>query len=134
MIKADSVVIKETKYIAFFSIILSVIMQVIFLLLGKWDLKVLLGNILSTALMIGNFYFMGLAVQKAVATGDEKESKKIMKNSQNLRTFVIFVVVLLGAWLPYFSTLAVIIPLFFTRIAIAFRPLWKNEESTKEVS
>ncbi len=134
MTKANSIVKKETKYIAYFSTILSMLMQSIFLLIGKWDYTVLLGNILSTALMIANFYFMGLSVQKAVDCGDEKEAKKIMKNSQSLRTFIMFVVVLLGAWLPIFSTIAIIIPLFFTRIAIAFRPLWKKEESTKEVS
>ena len=126
MVKADSVVRQETKYIAYFSVVLSVLMQAVFLLLGKWDLSVLLGNILSTALMVGNFYFLGLSVQKAVATGDEKESKKIMKNSQSLRTLVMFIVVMLGAWIPAFSTIAIIIPLFFTRIAIAFRPLWEK--------
>ena len=134
MIKADSTVIKETKYIAYFSLILSVLMQAVFLILNKWDYTVLLGNILSTALMISNFYFMGLAVQKAVSSGGEKEAKRIMKNSQSLRMFVMFIVVLAGAALPAFSTISIIIPLFFTRIAIAFRPLWKAEESAKEVT
>lgn len=122
MPKADKTVLKETKYIACWTIILSVLMQGIFLIISMWDYTVLLGNILSGGAMILNFFFMGLSVQKAVET-DDQEARKIMRTSQTLRNFFIFVVLVAGVCAPCFSTIAVIIPLFFTRIAIALRPL-----------
>ncbi|MBO5369356.1 MAG: hypothetical protein J6B23_01620, partial [Clostridia bacterium] len=65
-------------------------------------------------------------VQKAVVQ-DEADARKTIRTSQSLRTFFMFVFVVLGVVVPCFSTLSVIIPLFFTRIAIAFRPLVKNK-------
>jgi len=122
MPKANEVVRKETGYIAFCTVVLSTLMQIIFLIAGSWTYKVILGNLLSSAVMIANFYFMGLTVQKAVMQ-DEKEAKKTVKVSQSLRTFSVFVFVVIGVALPCFSTIATIIPIFFTRIAVALRPL-----------
>ena len=130
MPKADKTVIRETKYIACWIIILSVLMQGIFLIISKWNYTVLLGNILSGTVMILNFFFMGLSVQKAVET-DEAEAKKVMRTSQTLRNFFVFAVVVLGVCAPCFSTITTIIPLFFTRIAVAFRPLF--DRKAKEV-
>ena len=125
MQKTDKTIIKETKYIAVFTAALSVLMQIIFIALSKWSYKVLLGNILSAAAVILNFFFMGRTVQKAVAT-DEAEAKKILRTSQMLRSLLLFVAIVIGVVLPCFSILGVIIPLFFPRMAIALRPLWKE--------
>ncbi len=133
MLKADKTVIKETKYIAVCVLILSALMQAVFLVLSRWDYQVLLGNLLTGSAMILNFFFMGLAVQKAVQC-DEKEARKIMQNSQTLRMLFITIVVIIGATVPCFSIIAVIIPFFFPRIGIMFRPLWKDKrESGQEV-
>ena len=126
MQKADNTIVRETKYIAFFVIAMSIIMQLVFVFVGCWTYKVLLGNALSAAVSIANFYWMGLSVQKAVVQ-DEADARKTIRTSQSLRTFFMFVFVVLGVVVPCFSTLSVIIPLFFTRIAIAFRPLVKNK-------
>ena len=58
MIKFAPVVIKETKYIAYFVIILIIAMEAVFLILRKWDVTVLLGNILSASAAVLNFLFM----------------------------------------------------------------------------
>ena len=126
MTKPDNTIIKETKYIAGMILIFSVIMELVFLFLSKWNITVLLGNLLGALAMIFNFYFMGIGVQKALGK-DEKEAQKILKGSLSLRTFSLFVVVALGAWLKCFSTIAVIIPMFFPRIAVAMRPMWKEK-------
>ncbi len=132
MIKANSTVKKETQYIAFFSIALSLLMQVVFLLLKRWDYTVLLGNLLSLAVAILNFYFMGISVQKAV-TIDVADAKKVIRASQSARNAAIFVAVAIGVVAPCFNTVAVIVPVFFPRIAVSFRPLFaKNDE--KEVT
>ena len=70
---------------------------------------------------------MGLAVQSAV-NKEEKEAKETMRASQSLRTLLLFVVVAIGVLLDCFNTVAVIIPLFFPRIAIAIRPVAKGGE------
>ncbi len=132
MVKADSVVIKETKYIAYFSVILSVLMQAVFLLVGKWDYTVLLGNLLSLIVATLNFYFMGISVQKAVDK-EQADAARLMRASQGIRNVAVFAVVAIGVVLPWFNTVAVILPIFFTRVAVAFRPLVKEKEK-KEVT
>ncbi len=128
MTKTDNTILRETKYIALCTVVLSALMQIIFIIIGRWTYKVLLGNLLSSSVMVANFFLLGCTVQKAV-TQDEKESKKTVKASLSLRTLFVFAFVVLGVVLPCFSTIATIIPLFFTRIAIAFRPLVKEKNN-----
>lgn len=122
MKKIDATVIKETKYIAAWVLILSVLLQAVFLILGKWDYTVLLGNLLSAAVTILNFFLMGITVQKAL-NKEEKEAKSAMKVSQLYRNLLVLGVLVIGVVLPCFSTWTVIIPIVFPRIAIACRPL-----------
>ncbi|MBR5506072.1 MAG: hypothetical protein IKV73_07200 [Clostridia bacterium] len=133
MIKADKTVVKETLWVSAWMLIFSVIMQAVFAFCGIWNYTVLLGNLLGAIVMILNFFFMGITVQQALVK-DESDAKKLMKLSQSLRTLFIFVCVVAGVMLPCFSTIATIIPLFFPRIAIALRPLWKDKQDAKEVS
>lgn len=121
MVKVDKTVKKETLYIAVCVVILSVIMQAVFLCFGKWDYTVLFGNLLSSSGMVLNFFLMGLTVQKAV-TKEEKNAKSIMQISQMLRYLLLAVVLGSGVALSCFNTLSVIIPVIFPRIAIALRP------------
>ena len=133
MVKANKTILRETVYISVSIGILSIIMQLVFALLGKWNYTALTGNILGAGIMIANFFFMGLSVQKAVEA-DEKEARKIMKLSQSLRTLMIFVGTVVGVVLSCFSTWATIIPLFFPRVAFAVRPFIKGKSAEKEVS
>ena len=127
MIKVDVTVKKETRYIAYSCVILSVLMQLVFILLKKWTYTVILGNLLSLAVAILNFLFMGITVQKAV-TMEVKEAQKLMKSSHSLRNAAVFVAVVIGVVAPCFNTAAVIIPVFFPRIALSFRPLIKDKK------
>ena len=125
--KLDEVVKKETIYIATFVGVLSVLMQAVFLILSKWDYTVLLGNLLSGAASILNFLFLGITVQKAVLK-DKEAAKKTMQASRAYRMLFMVVVVLIGVNAPCFSLWAVVIPLFFPRIAISFRPLFDKKQ------
>ncbi len=122
MIKIDKTVLKETKFIAVGVIILSLVMQSVFLILMRWNYKVLLGNILSGSFAVLNFLLMGITVQKAV-NQDEKQSATTMRFSQTARNTMLFVVAAVGVLLPVFNTVAVLVPLFFPRITIMIRPL-----------
>ncbi len=131
MIKVSATVKNETIYIAYFSLILSVLMQIVFIFLHKWTYTVLLGNLLSLAVAILNFFIMGITVQKAV-TLEANDAKKLMRSSQNLRNAGIFVAVVIGVIAPCFNTVAVIVPVFFPRIAVSFRPFIKDKKEVIE--
>jgi len=128
MKKIDSTVKKETVYILLWVLILSVLMQAVFLIMGKWDHTVLFGNVLSGTAAVLNFFLMGITVQNALEK-DEKAAKSAMKISQTYRFLFLVVVVALGVALPFFSTWTTVIPVFFPRIAIAFRPLFNKNNS-----
>ena len=121
-VKVDKTVIKETKYIASFVVIFSVLMQAIFLIIGKWNYTVLLGNVWGAALAIGNFFVMGLYVQKAVVQ-EEQEAKKTIKTSYSLRMTLLLLFTIVGVVIPIFSWITVVVPLIFPSIAIFLRPL-----------
>ncbi len=120
--KIDKTVIKETKYIALFVGAFSVITQIVFICLGYWDYKVLLGNLWGDILAIGNFFVMGLYVQKAVSQ-DEKEAKKTMKTSMSQRFGALLLLLVIGFVIPVFNKITVALPLLFPTVAVYLRPL-----------
>lgn len=125
MAKINATVLKETRYIALFSCILSLLMQAVFLIvLRKFDYTVLLGNLLGLLAGVGNFFFMGIGVQKAVDK-DADGAKRVMRFSQTARFFGIFVLAMIGVLLDCFNSIAVLIPIFFPRIAIAAKQIKK---------
>ena len=127
--KVDKTVTKETLYISVWVLILSAVTQAVFLIIGKWSLSVLFGNLLSGVAGILNFFLMGLTVQAAVIK-DEKKAALSMKVSQILRMLLIFAVAAVGVLLDCFNTVTVILPLFFPRIAISFRPLFNKKKNS----
>lgn len=122
MMRIDSTVCRETRYIAVFVLMLSFLMQAVFLIMGKWDYTVLLGNLLSGVAVVLNFLFMGIGIQKAVLK-DEKDAKMAIRLSQSYRMLFMLVVIVIGVLAPCCNMWAVIIPVVFPRIAIALRPL-----------
>ncbi len=128
MKKIDATVVKETKYIAVWMLIFSAVMQAVFLIIGKWNYTVLLGNLLSGTVSVLNFLLMGLTVQKAIKQ-DVKDAKSSMRFSQLYRTLILLVVAILGAVLPCFNLWAVVIPFLFPRIAIALRPAFDKKKN-----
>ena len=122
MAKIDGVVAKETRYIAGITIILSILMEAVFLIIGMWSYKVLIGNILGAGVAVANFLLMGITVQNAVQK-DEKDAASLMKVSQMLRNLMLLITALLAFLLPFINPAAAIIPLFLPRIAILLIPV-----------
>ena len=120
MKKLDPTVKKETLYISGFALILSVLMQVVFVLVGKWDFTVLFGNFLGIVAAVGNFLLMGITIQKALAK-EEKDARNLIKLSQTLRLIMLFIIALIGYLVPVFNTIAVVIPYLFPRIGVMIR-------------
>ncbi len=127
MKKVDKTVLKETRYIALWVLIFSIFMEAVFLILNRWDYTVLLGNLLGAVAAVGNFFLMGLTVQKAVLKEDEKDAKKLMRISQIYRNLLVLVILVVGIFVPVFNTWTVIIPVFFPRISLFFRPLFDKK-------
>ena len=95
--------------------------------------KIPLGNLLGGVAAILNFFLMGWTIQRAVGL-DEKAAAAKLKLSQLLRMLMLVVLCFVGIALDCFHTVAVIVPLFFPRIAVAFRPLFdkKNGQTAAE--
>ena len=128
IIRIDKTVLKETAFIAIWMLIFSVLMEAVFLVIGEWNYTVLLGNVLSGVMSVFNFFLLGLTVQKAVNSGDEKYAKNLMKMSQSLRLLMMGAVIALGAIFECFSLWATIIPVFFPRIAMIIRQILLNKQ------
>lgn len=128
--KTDPTIAKETKYIAFWTAVFSVILQAVFLIMGKWDRTVLLGNILSGTASVLNFLLIGITLQKAIEKPSEKRQATI-KASQIYRALLMLAVTIIGVAVPCFNIWAVILPLLFPRIAIAIRPFLDKRKSRR---
>ena len=85
MSKLDPAVKKETGYIAFWVILLSVIMEAVFLILRKWNLSVLIGNLGGAIAAVGSFFLLAVTVSKAVSSGKPEDAAKRVKASASLR-------------------------------------------------
>ena len=116
----DPVVLKETRFIAAVVLILSGLMQVVFLALGAWNYTVLLGTLWGMLLAVGNFFFMARTVEKAVGL-DPKDVKKKVQSSLQLRLLGLVLGCVIGGIVPFMHTIAVLVPQFFPRIGVAVR-------------
>ena len=123
----DPAVKKETGYIAFWVIVLSLVMEAVFLILRKWDLSVLFGNIGGAAAAIGNFFLMALiatrAVNRALEKGKPEDAAARVKATATFRLLgcLLLCVILIAVFKT--NVYATLIPLLCPRIGIAFRPM-----------
>ena len=154
--KIQPAVIRETKKIALGTGILTVLMVAVFLILRRFDWTVITGALLGCAAAVGNFFLMALTVQKAAdemkpipqpeapeddpdPDGDEKEAplsedakrgKQRIQLSYTLRMFGLGAVAILGVTLPWFQSVAVLLPMLFPRIVIAVEGLLMNQNNS----
>jgi hypothetical protein len=127
----DPIVKRETEYIVVGMLVLGALMQSVFVVIGRWDVSVLLGNVLSAAALVGNFFAMALAVQKAVAQ-EEKQAKRTMQLSNAVRMLAMSALLAVGVLLPAFNTWAVVIPFAFPHLIVAVRPALERMKPNKE--
>lgn len=131
MLKVDKTVKKETAYVALSSVILSALMQSVFLILKLWDYTVLLGNLWGIFISVFNFFLMGITVQKALQK-EKKQAQNLIKTSQTARMFMIFVLALVGILVKIFNIYAVLIPLLFPRVWITFRTVIERKKNNNK--
>ena len=123
----DPAVKKETGYIAVWVVLLSLIMEAVFLLIRKWDLSVLFGNLGGVAVAIGNFFLMALiatrAMNRAIENGKPEDAAARVKATAMVRLLgsLGICVILIAVFKT--NVYATLIPMLFPRIGIAFRPM-----------
>lgn len=128
IMKIEPVVKRETLYILISSLLLGGIMNLVFFFLKEWSFSVLLGTVLGIFASVLNFFLMALTVQKAVKK-DEKEMRNFVKLSQTLRNFMLVAFAAIGVFISVFNTWAMLISLFFPRIAVFMHPLFNSKEN-----
>lgn len=149
--KIQPTVRQETVRIAKGTCILSFVMLIVFALLKKFDYSVLLGALLGTCTAVGNFFLLGLSVQKAADMmkgvemppepeesddGEEQpavqlppeiaQAKQKMQLSYTGRMILMAAVGILGLTLPCFHAVATVLPLLFPRMMIH---LWNMQQN-----
>ena len=77
MSRIDPTVKKETGYIAGWVLLLSAVMELVFLLTGHMDYTVPLGNLLGGVAAILNFFLMGWTIQRAVGLDENTEYEQL---------------------------------------------------------
>ena len=123
----DPAVKKETGYIAVWVVLLSLVMEAVFLLIREWDVSVLFGNLGGAAVAVGNFFLMALlavrAMNRALEKGKPEEAASRVKATATYRLLgcVGLCVILIAVFKT--NVYATLIPLLFPRIGIAFRPV-----------
>ncbi|MGN0988311.1 MAG: ATP synthase subunit I [Otoolea sp.] len=116
---------KETSRFAAGTAILTLFMFVVFLSLHRlrpemvpFNFKVILSGILGAVVAAGNFFLMGLTVQKVTSAETENAAYQAMKASYRFRTASQLLWAVLALGLPFFNGAAGILPLFFPSICI----------------
>ena len=129
-IKIEPAVKLETKHIAIGVASMTILMEIVFLVIGKFDYTVLLGGLLGAAIAILNFFWMALDVQKAVLRDTPDEAKLVMHNSKQKRLLLMAVIAFVGIKPLGLHWAALLIPLFFPRITIFVKtlPIFQRKE------
>lgn len=123
MTKPDKTVIKEGCFIALAVLAMSIVMELVFLLIKRWNYTVLLGNLLGGSIAVLNFFLIGITIQNAVGK-EQDEIKRKVRFSYSMRMFLISLGIIIGVAFPCFNSVASVLPYLFPRIAISLRPLF----------
>ena len=106
--------------------ILSVVMIIIYAVCGKFDLPVLFGAIIGTAVTLLNFFLLALSVEHVSKKEDEAAAKLSMNVSYFARIILIAIVVVIAIKMPQINYITAILPLLFERIVIMTHTIGKG--------
>ena len=118
----DPAVKKETLYAAAWVLLLSLLMQAVFLIAGKWDLSVLLGNLGGALIALGSYFALAVTVSRAVEKGKPEEAARRVRASAGLRLAGSALMCVLLVAVLKTNVYATVLPLLFPRIGLFFRP------------
>lgn len=130
MTDSRKIVMKETALIAVGEAICVVIMCLVYVLIGKFQLSVLLGGLVGLLVATGNFFALAvvatLASDKAEA-GDPVSGQKLMRSSYPIRLLVMAGVLILCAKSGFFDVIALVLPLVFVRPILTIAEFFRKK-------
>ena len=127
---------KETSFIAVGTAVASLLVIILFFVLHQvvpqnapfgykvpFDYTVFLGAIGGTLVAVGNFFWMGLTVQKITGMSEEETDKarSTMAVSLRYRTMLQLLWVILSIFVPAINLITGVAPLFIPSILIKIR-------------
>ena len=124
----DPVALKQFKRVATFNTIMTIIENIVFLIIGKWDYTVLLGSLWGLFLACFFFYKICISVQQILNMENPNMASRHAVTSQTQRLFITGFGVFVAFKVGFLNAMAAIIPLFFTRISIVIINLIYKEE------
>ena len=118
---------KETKRVVMITGAGVILMWILFAILHftmpdkvPFDYTVILGGIGGGVIAVLNFFFMGLAVQKAASATDEGTARMKLKASYSQRFMMMILWVIVAIVAPCFQFVAGIAPLLFPGTGLKF--------------
>ncbi len=120
----DPAVKKETGYIAVWVVLLSLVMEAVFLVIpGAWNLSVLYGNLGGGIAVILNFFLMALLVTNALKKEKPEAAQQMVKATASVRLLALGGVCALLIGVAHTNPISTLAPLLFPRIGLLFRPM-----------
>lgn len=125
-------VLKQTGLIAIGQLVGTALMIGVYLLLQKFEMKVIWGALAGNLLAIGNFFFMAIIAVMAADRAEKQDvagGQKLVKASYPLRFLVLAGILALCAWKgqQWFDLLAMVIPLAFVHITAMLVGFFKKK-------
>lgn len=124
MQKTDPVVKKEVRFMAIGAFICACLVQIGFVIAGRWDYTVAVGGVVGWALTVLNFLLMSLGVQRAVSDPDPQHAQLVMKASYTRRTLLLIAVMVVSFIVDFMHWLPVVAAAFYPSIVIFVRQFW----------
>ena len=115
-LKIQKAILNETRHIAIGVLAADAVMCIAFLILRRFDYTVVAGALWGSLFAVGNFFFMGLGVQKAMEAEDG--AKRYMQENYTLRMFFCVAGMAAGIKIPVFNSIAVLVPFLFPKLVI----------------
>ncbi len=130
--KFDPEVKKDIGFMAIGCGVCSVVVALVFAVIGKFTLPVLWGTLVGYVLSFGNFVLMSIGVLKALETGDEVTAKLKMRRSYVFRTVVMLAVIGVSIAVEFVNWVPVVASVFYPRIIITARGLWRKYKTRND--
>lgn len=130
--KFDPEVKKDIGFMALGCGVCSIVVALVFAVIGKFTLPVLWGTLVGYVLSFGNFVLMSVGVLKALETGDEVMAKLKMRRSYVFRTVAMLAVIGVSIAVEFVNWVPVVASVFYPRIIITARGLWRKYKTRND--
>lgn len=130
--KFEPEVKKDIDFMALGCGVCSIVVALVFAVIGKFTLPVLWGTLVGYVLSFGNFVLMSVGVLKALETGDEVMAKLKMRRSYVFRTVVMLAVIGVSIAVEFVNWVPVVASVFYPRIIITARGLWRKYKTRND--